>query len=977
MTAVAPLPPSRWEELFDELSELPPEDRARRLAELEAEDPALAIRLARLLAADGQTAEFLIRPAAELIDAGEEGPVVTASLPAGTRIGSWCLLGLLGRGGMGEVYIAEREEGTFTQRAALKLIKRGMDSQAIVQRFVRERQILSRLEHPGIARLLDGGSAADGRPFFVMERVEGVPITDYCRNRGLGLDARLRLLRDVCAAIDSAHRRLVVHRDLKPANILVTEEGAIKLLDFGIAKLLAGDEDEESTHLTQLEARVLTPAYAAPEQILGQPITTATDVYALGVLLFELVTGALPHTRERRSLGSLADAVVRETVERPSAVLKRIATGDAPRVARRVTGDLDLIVLTALHRDPARRYLSAAALSDDLGRFLADRPIRARPDSSGYRLRKFVGRNRLPVAVATLGLVALLAGLGMALWEAHEARLSARRANSEAARVERVKSFLLSVFRESDPNQAEGGAVSAGELIERGARRIDVELAHDPLMQAEMLDSLARIEDSLSLFDPALAHAKRALALREALLPREGARIADSRVLLGDTVYQRGDIDAARPILDKALAETLAARGPDSLEVAHARRSLSMTLHRPEDRARGVALLRQSLATFRRLLGDSNIETADTLLELGGQLEAEGQYGESLQAYRQALARLEHALGPRHPKVAIAQEKLGGMLDRLSRPDEARKLLEAAIATQRATLGPHHRDLAETLFSYGLLLIGRQELKAADAALSEALSIFGPNRYEAAHCLRYLGLSAMDQERFQDAADLFTRAADTFERTMGANDIERWRVLANLGWAHLKLGQSQRARQELTLAVSRIEQIAGPESYEIRLPLVELGEVLERANAHSEAIVAIDRVRRLEEKIYGTTQHVEVAGSDFLLAQSRIARGAAGDRQAARHSLDEALSILLRVTPKDLLTGRVLLESGQLALTEGNYPRARRELTAAEPLLLAYIPPTHEKVRRLHQALKELGEKEKAAAGPQEGSPKVLPVGPA
>ncbi len=423
-----PAPRSRWEDLFDELAELPPEPRARRLAELETEDPALAIRLARLLAADGQTAEFLIRPAAELLDAVDEGPVVKASLPPGTRIGSWRLLGLLGRGGMGEVYCAEREEGTFTQRAALKLIKRGMDSAAIVQRFVRERQILSRLEHPGIARLLDGGSAADGRPFFVLERVVGVPITEYCRTRGLGLEERLRLLQSVCAAIDSAHRSLVVHRDLKPANILVTEEGQVKLLDFGIAKLLAGDEDEETAHLTQLEARVLTPAYAAPEQILGEPITTATDVYALGVLLFELVTGALPHARERRSLGSLAGAVVRETVERPSAVLRRMAAADATRVARSVAGDLDLIVLTALHRDPARRYLSAAALADDLGRFLAGRPIRARPDSRGYRLRKFAGRNRLPVAAAALGLAALLAGLGMALWEAHDARLSAQRA---------------------------------------------------------------------------------------------------------------------------------------------------------------------------------------------------------------------------------------------------------------------------------------------------------------------------------------------------------------------------------------------------------------------------------------------------------------------------------------------------------------------------------------------------------------------
>jgi eukaryotic-like serine/threonine-protein kinase len=949
MTAAAqPLPPSRWEELFDELSDLPPDDRARRLAELKAEDPALAIRLAKLLAADGQTAEFLIRPAAELIDAGDEGPVVKASLPPGTRIGSWCLLGLLGRGGMGEVYCAEREEGTFTQRAALKLIKRGMDSAAIVQRFVRERQILSRLEHPGIARLLDGGSAADGRPFFVLERVVGVPITEYCRTRGLGLEERLRLLQSVCAAIDSAHRSLVVHRDLKPAHILVTEDGQVKLLDFGIAKLLAGDEDEETAHLTHLEARVLTPAYAAPEQILGEPITTATDVYALGVLLFELVTGALPHARERRSLGSLAGAVVRETVERPSAVLRRMAAADATRVARSVAGDLDLIVLTALHRDPARRYLSAAALADDLGRFLARRPIRARPDSRGYRLRKFAGRNRLPVAVAALGLVALLAGLGMALWEAHDARLSAQRA-------ERVKSFLLSMFRQSDPEEPNGAAVTASDLFERAAQRIDAEFAAEPAVQAELLASVADVESNLGLLDPALQHARRSLALREKVLPRGDLRIAENRVLLGIIQSVRGEVEPSRRTLERALKELLAVPGADSLMVAQARRSLANTLHRPEDRTRAVDLLRQALATYRQRLGDGHIETALTLADLGGKLEDVNRYGEAETAYRQALAQLVRALGPHHPRVALTQTKLAGLLDRLARPAEARELLETAIATQRATLGPHHVDLAETLFSYGLLLIGRQELKAADAALSEALSIYGPDRYEAAHCLRYLGLSAMDQERFQDAADLFTRAADTFERTLGANDTERWRTLANLGWAHLKLGQVERARQELTLAVSRIEQIAGPESYEIRLPLAELGQALTKAGATTEAIATLDRVRRLEVKLFGTIRHTEVASSDFLLSQALIERSAAGDREAARGWLNEALATLSALVPTDVLYGKVLLESGKLALTEGDRARARRELTAAEPILLAHVAPTHPKVRELRRLLAAAG----------------------
>jgi serine/threonine-protein kinase len=947
-----PSPGSRWEELFDELVELPPAVRGRRLAGLREQNPALAARLERLLVADGESTDFLARPAAELLggDPGEglDERAAEPSLPAGTRIGSWLLLGLLGRGGMGEVYIAERDEGTFIQRAALKLIKRGMDSQAIVRRFVRERQILSRLDHPGIARLLDGGSTGDGRPFFVLERVEGVPITEHCRSRGFALEGRLRLFQSVCTAVDSAHRRLVVHRDLKPANILVTEDGTVKLLDFGIAKLLAGDDEEETSPLTHLDARVLTPAYAAPEQILGEPITTATDVYALGVLLFELITGALPHARERRSFGALAGAMARETVERPSAVLRRIAAGDGPRLARRVAGDLDLIVLTALHRDPARRYSSAAALADDLARFLADRPIRARPDTSRYRLRKFVGRNRLPVAAAALGLVALLSGLGMALWEAHAARLSAQRAES-------VKSFLLSVFEQSDPYQSNGAAVTARELFERAAQRIDVGLAAEPTTQAELLAAVAGVEANLGLLDPALKHSERALALREKLLPRGDIQIAESRLLLGSIQRVRDDIDRARETLKRALAEMLAARGAGSLEVARARRELANVLLRPEDRPRAVDLLRQALATLRRRLGAGDLETTQTMSDLGNTLEQSERYVEAEQVYREVLARLRHALGPRHPRVANAQTDLAGLLDRLSRPAEARKLFEQAIATQRATLGAHHVDLARTLYSYGQLLNVQQEHATADAALSEALGIFGANSFEAAHCLRYLGLSAMAQERYQKAAGLFTRAADTYERTLGANDSQHWRALANLGWAHLKLGQVPLARRELEAAVAQIERLAGPESYELHMPLQELGEAQTEAGAPSEAIVTLERVRRLDEKLFGTIHHREVAGSDLLLAQARIARDAAGDRQAARRSLDETLAIFSGLSSKDLLYGEALLESGRLALAEGAQARARRELAAAEPLLAAHLAPSHTKINELRRLLAATG----------------------
>ncbi|HEY4573492.1 MAG TPA: tetratricopeptide repeat protein, partial [Thermoanaerobaculia bacterium] len=286
---------------------------------------------------------------------------------------------------------------------------------------------------------------------------------------------------------------------------------------------------------------------------------------------------------------------------------------------------------------------------------------------------------------------------------------------------------------------------------------------------------------------------------------------------------------------------------------------------------------------------------------------------------------------------------------------EARKLFEAAIVTQRATLGPRHLELANSLFSYGVLLKDRQELKAADAALSEALDIFGLDRFEAAHCLRYLGLSAMSQERYRDAAGLLTRAAETYGSTLGPDDLQRWRAIADLGWAHMKLRQIPLARRELSEAVARIERITGPEGYELRMPLREMGETLAQAGATTEAIATLTRERRLAEKLFGTTQHLQVGGSDLLLAQAYLARGTPEDRQAARRNLDEAIAIFTRVGPQDLFFAKTLLESGRLALAEKDRSRARRELAAAEPILAAHLPPTHELIRETQRLRAKAG----------------------
>jgi len=469
MSGVAPHRLREAAAIFQELVDSESAEVRARLDALETLDSELAQAVRGLLAADAAAGAFLESGAS----AYSPRLAAEADQPATRTVGPYVLRERLGRGGMGDVWVAERRDGQFEQRVALKLLKPGMDSDGIRRRFLQERQLLARLEHPNIARLLDGGTAADGRPFFVMELVEGVPITEFCRERDVSLEQRLTLVATCADAVAAAHRRLIVHRDIKPSHVLVTREGTVKLLDFGIARVLSDEGD--SAGLTRTEERVLTPRYAAPEQILGEPVTTATDAYALGAVLYELLTGGPPHAREASSAAALASRVETETLEKPSrAVLAGAADPlQARRISRRLEGDVDAIALKALRREPERRYPGAADLAEDLRRFLSEQRVEARPDTVVYRLRKFVRRHRAGVAAAVVIALALVAGLAATTWQAAVARANARRA-------ERVQEFLVGMFRGSDPTQARGRDVTARELLTAGTRRVESDLRGEP-----------------------------------------------------------------------------------------------------------------------------------------------------------------------------------------------------------------------------------------------------------------------------------------------------------------------------------------------------------------------------------------------------------------------------------------------------------------------------------------------------------------
>jgi eukaryotic-like serine/threonine-protein kinase len=542
----------------------------------------------------------------EQSEAGDDG---VADL-SGEMIGVYRLIEPLGRGGMGEVYVAERADGRFDLKVALKLVKQGRDTAEILRRFVRERRILARLEHRGVARLFDAGETIDGRPYFVMELVEGEPITSYCRNRRLSIDDRLRLLASCCDAVDAAHRALVVHRDLKPSNVLVTSDGQVKLLDFGIATLLA-EEQEDGDH-GQL-TRVLTPGYAAPEQILGGGVTVATDVFALGVVSYELLTGALPYDRRATSSSDLSARVEREHTELPSAVAYRAAHAagvdqQPDRWARSLRGDLDAIIMKALAHEPARRYPSAAAFAADLRCYLTSRPADAHPDSRGYRLRKFVSRHRHGVAAAIVVVAALVAALAVSLVQISTAR-------READRAAAAQAFLISLFAQIDPDQYVGSAPTVRDLLERGSERLDLELAQQPELQAEMQAVLGQVFDQLLLPDRGEAHWRRALETRRTLFgPGDGRTLKTA----------------------KGLAISLARQG----------------------RYGESELLFQQLLEHERVLADAR-ETGSVLLNYGNVKRFTGNYEAAQALFERAVPLLESAGEPARQSLATALSSLG------------------------------------------------------------------------------------------------------------------------------------------------------------------------------------------------------------------------------------------------------------------------------------------------------------------------------
>ncbi len=929
---------ARAADLFAELCELAEPERERRLRDLAAEAPALARRVAHLLELDAAEAGPLERARDEVAAAAEQGLLRDTTAAAPAQLGPWRLGARLGTGGMGEVYRSERSEGGFTQQAAVKIVRAGMASEAIVARFLVERQVLARLEHPAIARLLDGGVAPDGRPWFAMELVEGEPITEHARSRGLDVAARLRLVIEVAETVDFAHRSLVVHRDLKPSNVLITADGAPKLLDFGLAKLLEPDADPA---LTRTEMRALTPAYAAPEQVMGEPVTTATDVYALGVLLYELLTGELPHARTSTTAGRLAEEVSRETVERPSQRLRRISAvgSDVPRRARQLEGDLDTIVLRALAREPTRRYPSAAALADDLTRHLEGRPVTARPDTRRYRLAKFLGRHRVAAGAAVLVTLSLVAGLVAAL-------VSARRAERQALRALEVQEFLVSLFEAADPDHSLGAEVTARQLLDAGVAELEQGLVGEPEVQAALFDTVAQIERRIGRYDSAERLARGAVERRERLAGVESADAAAARLTLAEVLHSRGELEAAAAEFGAVLARLERELAADDALLARARAGLAETEYQRGRSAEALALAGAVLERARRVHGEEHAETARARLALATIHELEGDFPAARREMESGVAVLDRVLGPDHPKSAEARLALAELSGYLGERERAHALFEQATGALRRALGDRHVLVAQALVKRSLLFLNQGRSADADRALEEALAIFDSvGHYEAATCERMLGHSLLAQGRPAEAAARFARAYEQFRSRLGEDHVYTLAALGNLGTARVAQGDPEGAREPLGRAIAGLEKARGESADDLRQPLLSLGEAERRLGRAEVALVHHRRVLAIAEAGVGAN-HPGAANARREIALDLAALG----RAEALGEIDRAIAIRRATDATNPRLAEWLLDAATLAERAGDGAGAasrRREALAIQESALGADHPKTAATRRL------------------------------
>jgi serine/threonine protein kinase/tetratricopeptide (TPR) repeat protein len=886
--------PERWQrvkELFQSALAQQQDGRAAFLANACADDASLRVEVESLVAAYEADPDSFEQPA-HLSTQPSSGAGL-AEPDAVRRIGPYELIRVIASGGMGTVYLAARADDEYHKHVAIKVIRsdpygdpRRRDE--LRKRFRNERQLLANLDHPNIARLLDGGTLDDGLPYLVMEHIDGQPIDVYADEQRLSTVQRLRLFRTVCSAVHYAHQNLLVHRDLKPSNILVTRDGVPQLLDFGVAKLLDPDSSDLAGGLTQTGVQPMTPTYASPEQLRGLPVTTASDVYSLGVILYELLTGHRPYQIANQPPHEVARVICEQEPEKPSTAVTRTKTAGQPddtshvtltpesvsrtreltpeRLRRRLKGDLDMIVLMALRKEPQRRYASVEQFSEDIRRHLDGLPVLARKDTFAYRSAKFVRRHKTGVVMSTLSAVALVAAVVTTSWQAvvadrerdvaqqqtQLAQESLRRAEAaeqqsadDAETARTVAAFLADLFAAADPigaldpTQAKGADLSVGEVLERGVERIRTDLRDQPRVQAALMHTLGGVRRQLGDFDRAAPLLEEALEIRRREYGDESLYVAESLRDRAELLRDQGRLTEAESVFREALDLERRLLGDEHPDIAVSMEGLALVLKEARDYAQAESLYRDALALQRRTLGERHPQVAATLVDMAGVLQAAGKLDEAEQLQVEALDIFRELHGDDHPEVAATLCNMAVLRHAQGDFEQAEVLYGQAINIYRRVLPEDHPYISRNLNNLGWLLVEKRAYAEAEPLLRESLALrrkrFGNQHTEVATSLNNLALCLRGMGEFEEAEALLRESLGIIRATLHDEHPAVAQHLNNLAHVLLDLGRYDEATELLRESLAIRQRTHPDDQLSIANAESGLGTVLLRSGQADEA----------------------------------------------------------------------------------------------------------------------------------------------
>ena len=827
---------TRWERvqaLFHEVVDLPDDERRAFVLCSCGDDTELAAEVLAMLEEDARGSSLLDRGVSGVARDMLDSPVRPIS--STESFGPYRISSVLGEGGMGVVYLAERSD--LGSRAAIKILRDAWLSPARRERFAAEQRTLAQLNHPSIARLYDADTLSDGTPWFVMEYVEGTPLTAHCDSRGASVRERLRLFRDVGEAVQHAHRHAIIHRDLKPSNILVTDDGAVKLLDFGIAKQL---ESLDAADQTRTMLRAMTPAYAAPEQVRAGRLGIHTDVYSLGVVLYELIAGQLPFDLVGKTASEVERIIVEQEPERPSAVARRVpalpvGSSRLDWASRAEWADLDVLCLTTMHKDPQRRYGSVEALIRDVDHFLAGEPLDARPDSLPYRAGKFARRNWRSLTIAAVVVVAIVG-----LTAFYTLRLTSARnaALAEAARTQRIQQFMMNLFQGND-SEGVGPADSLRvvTLIDQGARQAR-SFDREPAVQAELFETLGNIYRALGRLAPAESLLEASLERRRALFGPEHEAVASSLVALGELRHVKAEYDTAEALARRAMSIATKTLPPTNPLVARATTALGQALYDRGAYAEAEPVLREAVELYSQ--GDTMSSwLARAMTDLANTYFYLGKYDVSDSLNRRVLEMNRQLFGVRHALVADVLINLGAIRFEWAKYPEAERHYRDALEINRAWYGDNHPETASTLTQLGRSLVSQKRLAEAEAVLRQALAInervHGPVHPRVASSLNELARVAQNQGKLDEAEAGYRRMTDIYRTVHNDKHYVISIALSNLAGVFQARHDYAQAEQLFREAVGRYDGLLSPDHQLVGIARARLGRAIRLQGRFTEA----------------------------------------------------------------------------------------------------------------------------------------------